>query len=226
MSMKILLAGAVLTTGCYKATSATDINPPKPPVLVDGEQVVATDEVIKRDSYHVNYSGDIVQNKDRVGDATYHGEKLSIPRLQAIADPDKWHKEVSHAQELRENCKKGVVPEYVAEGFGLIASGLAIGLLAESGGASYNDMSSNEKLALYGVAATAAASITSYAIGYVRGGGDCEELKSYREEIHIDDHDDDVNQSGSEIDLINQLAAQFNSAHGGPPVTPTEESSN
>jgi hypothetical protein len=223
MSIKILLAGVALTAGCYSSIRVKDVNPPKPPTLVDGEEVVASDET-RLGAYHFNANGDWVRHRYRVGGATYHGEKLSIPRLAAIADPEKWQTDVAHAQDLRERCRHGVVPEYVAYGFTIAALALGIGLLSESGGASYNTMSSNEKLALYGVGALAASSGVAYGIGYARGGSACDDLKAFREQIHIDDRDDQTQADGDEVDLVNQLASKFNANHGGPAVAPAEES--
>ena len=221
MSIKILLAGAVLASGCYKSIGVKDVNPPKPPTLVDGEEVVATDET-QLGAYHFNSSGDFVRHHYRVGGATYHGEKLSIPRLAAISDPDKWQKEVAHAQDLRASCGRGVVPEYIAGITMLAASVLTIGLVSDTNGAGINDFSNNQKLALGGVGALAATSLAVYTVGYLRGGSKCEELKALREDIHIDDPDDKTEADGDEVDLVNQLASHFNANHGGPAVAPAE----
>jgi hypothetical protein len=222
MAIKILLAGVALSAGCYSSIRVKDVSPPKPPTLVDGEEVVATDET-RLGSYHFDSDGDWVRRRYRVGDATYHGEKLSIPRLAAIADPDKWQKDVAHARELHASCHRGVVPEYVAYGFSIAAMALAIGLLSESGGVGINGMSSNEKLALYSVGALAAGSGVAYGVGYFRGGSSCDELKSFRAQIHVDDRDQDTEARGDEVDLVNQLASHFNANHGAPASAPAEE---
>jgi hypothetical protein len=230
MSIKILLAGLALSTGCYKSIGVKDVEPPKAPVLVDGEQVLATDET-QTGSYHFNNAGDFVQHHYRVGTATYRGEKLSIPRLAAISDPEKWQKNVAHVQELSRSCHRGVVPEYIASGLMLVASAVTIGLVSSTGDTGIDDYSTNQKLALYGIGALAAGSLATYAVGYFRGGSACEELGSFRAEIHIDDPDSDTEANGDEVDLINQLASHFNANHGGPPVAepapaPDESSSN
>jgi hypothetical protein len=220
MSIKILLAGVVLSAGCYKAIGVKAIPTPTAPTLVDGEQAMASDDVIELNALKINAAGDLVHKKKRVGVASYNGEKLSIPRLEALAHPDQWKQAVTHAQELRSTCRGGVVPEVLATGFMIVATALAIGLTSEHG--SGGNYSSNAKLVLYGAGAGVAAAGVSYGVGWFSGGSACVELEGFRRSIYLDETDDMVNQSWDDVELINKLASEFNTAHPGGHAAPAE----
>ena len=220
-----LLYVLIATAGCYNAIGVSEIRPKAPPPLVDGQTIEATDEVVHRDSYHINSRGDFVQNRTRLGDASYGGEHLTISQAAAMAHPEHWQEVISKANDLRATCRRGVVPEIVATvaTFAMTGIGIAVGA---SHGDSSEDLSPRENagvMASYGAAGVAAA---SYVVGYLMGGRACGELAQFRANNYIDS--EETKFVGDEVELINKLARDFNT-HGhaapGEPAEPPSESS-
>ncbi|HEV7559675.1 MAG TPA: hypothetical protein VGO00_29565 [Kofleriaceae bacterium] len=201
-----LLAG-VATTGCYKSIGVADIPRTHAPQPVPDQDIVASDEVVRLDSYHVTTSGNIVQNHRREGEARYGGSALSFGELSALADPNGWQQTLDHANELRATCRRGVIPEYVATVATIAMSAIGIAV-ASSHGDSSTDLSTNEQLGLTASYASAGVAVGAYAIGYFLGGHACNELEQYRADNHIDATDTTF--YGDEIDLVNKLANEFN----------------
>ena len=201
------LLACVATTGCYKAIGVSEIPRTRPPQTLPNEDIVASDEVVRLDSYHVSHSGDIVRNKIREGEARYGGSALNFGELSALADPNGWQQTISHANDLRATCRRGVVPEVVATvaTFAMSVIGIAV---AASHGDSDADLSAKEQLGLGASYASAGVAVGAYAVGYFLGGHACSELGQYRVDNHIDDTETKF--YGEEVELVNKLANEFN----------------
>jgi hypothetical protein len=201
------LLACVATTGCYKAIGVSEIPKTRPPQTLPNEDIVASDEVVHMDSYHVTYSGNIVQNKVREGEARYGGSALNFGELSALADPKGWQQTVDRANELRATCRRGVVPEYIATAATIAMSAIGIAIVATHGDSS-TDLSTNEQLGLAASYASAGVAAGAYAVGYFLGGHACDELTKYRDDHHIDDTDTKF--YGDDVELVNKLAHEFN----------------
>jgi len=218
VSSLLLSASVVTSAGCYKAIGVEEIHPKAPPPLVAGQEIEATDQIIRRDSFHINSRGDIVQNRTRLGDASYGGDKLTMAQLAAMAHPDGWQGIVGKAKDLRTTCRRGVVPEVVATvaTFAMTAIGIGVGL---SHGDSSSDLSERENMGIMAAYGAAGVAVGSYVVGYVIGGRACSELAQFRADNYIDDeHTDFV---GGEVELVNKLAHEFNAHRGAQPAEPT-----
>ena len=201
----VLACGAL--AGCYRAIGVSEIPRPRAPEPLPNEDIVASDDVVRLDSYHFTNSGNVVQNKRREGEARIGGNALSFAQLSAMADPDGWKQTIDHANDLRSTCRRGVIPEYVATVATIAMSAIGIAI-ASSHGDSDADLSTNEQLGLYASYASAGVAIGSYAIGYLIGGHACNELEQFRVDHYIDS--DRTTFFGDEVDLVNKLATEFN----------------
>ena len=197
----------VALAGCYRAIGVAEIPRPRPPEPLPNEDIVASDEVVRLDSYHFTNSGNVVQNKRREGEARIGGNALSLAQLSAMADPNGWQHTIDHANELRSKCRRGEIPEYVATAATIAMSAIGIAV-ASSHGDSDADLSANEQLGLYASYASAGVAVGAYAIGYLLGGRACNELEQFRVDNYIDS--DRTTFFGDEVDLVNKLANEFN----------------
>lgn len=214
-----LLGLVVAASGCYQAIGVREVHPKAPPPLVDGQDIEATDQIVRRDSFHINNSGDIVQNKSRLGDASYGGEKLTIAQAAAMAHPEAWREVVSKANNLRASCRRGILPEVIATIATFAVTGFGIAV-ASSHGESDAEFSTREQLGVYAMYGSAAGAVVSYAIGYAIGGHACKDLAQLRVDNHLDDDSTDF--VGKEVELINKLARDFNTRRRAPAADPAE----
>ncbi|HEY0251673.1 MAG TPA: hypothetical protein VGC41_09110 [Kofleriaceae bacterium] len=214
----------LLATGCYKAIGLGEVPTSTAPPHVEGnEQVVATDQSIKLDRYYVAANGDVVQRHKRVGEASYAGKTLTMPELRQLADQSEWDRTVAHAKELRDGCRRGEIPEYVAGGALIAMTALGLITVLTHNNDSEN-LSHNETLMVEGAYGAAGVAVASYIVGYAIGGRHCDEYTKFATDNYIGNTDTTF--VSDEVDLINKLAVEFNAKHEGSPAeadaTPSE----
>jgi hypothetical protein len=202
-----VLACLATTGGCYKAIGVADIPRAHPPQTLPNEDIVASDEVVRLDSYHITNSGNIVQNHRREGEAKYGGNALNFSELASLADPNAWQQTLSHADDLRATCRRGEIPEYVATVATIAMSAIGIAV-AYSHGDSSSDLSPTETLGVEAAYGSAGVAIGAYAIGWALGGRACSQLEAYRADKRIDDTSTTF--YGDDVELVNKLATEFN----------------